>query len=396
MVYEDPKPENVEIIANTENLIIDDISHVAVPQETLRNIIKFYIETIPTSESLESTNLFKYLDAKEIVASNADYFFFSSSFFTLKPASNSSFNERSSSLCRIQSQLQSRNWIDVLRDDKYEQHFSMYVLRLSKLIPSISIDDLIISALDFTHLVFSESQNPSGQLIKYPHDYSLNLYWIYHLLIHKRFKRSILKYIFDSLIYFDSADKCIVFNILGIIIERYSEMDDYIERTEGNKEINEQIDVMNSVTTTANKQMDKKYKILLYQIDNTDIAKDNKYILANMAWEEIVGIFSGAGDVSLKERKAAAELIIVLVRETGQFMYRKFEKFKSVFTFISLCCDQFINILIKQFDSLDGLLPEIGEWMIKHRVKISEQSELERLKQSSNKVWKFINETESK
>lgn len=360
-----------KFIESTENFFTNQNKSTAlsIQHGTFCVLVKFYLmNTAAYSTALCERELLRMFDIKELLASRAEEFFFNNSLYFLRN-NNNSFSSHSGALSEgVTDMLCEINMLEVMESRLYEGLFSQYVEALVRLVPDISIDDLIVANLDFYPL--SVLGCPVAEDFRTPRSYTSALYWMYHLLSHKLFSRSILKYIFHQVIYFDSNDRFLVFKIVEKIIHQYANLDSILELEEApsaatsiskldDKMVTGKLDSKGLLGNMSDCDVHELQRF----IDTKNIAEDNVYVLASLAWNELIVILLDETHRDSPVNSSAVSLLIAIIEKTGPFIQRRIETHKSLFKNINVMCYNLLEVMKTSFKTLDGMKPELTEWM---------------------------------
>jgi hypothetical protein len=171
---------------------------------------------------------------------------------------------------------------------------------------------------------------------------------MYHILRYKNLSRSILKHIFDNLIYCDHK----VFGIIEIIIKKYGCSDRTVKNMEIQSRIGEAQSTLNHLRSIGeNRSIEAESKIInsldehikllkssILEVDKTiklyedsyDISNDNVYVLSNLAWEQIIMYLQI--DRGKDHFNSVVSLLCAIIEEVGDFFRNRIVQKKYIFT----------------------------------------------------------------
>lgn len=390
-------------IEDLESLSLEDLDSkitkdfiINLPAKIQTDLIFNYLIKFNRLDKLESSRLFEIFDFREFVSNHASYFFFSFSDLIV-------FTEHSTKSDEIVNAVNNCKRTSIKRFTKI----------LVDLVPDLIIDDIltemtekIISLENDNQLIIINGIKHKNLTIDLKMAREKFFLWIYNLLVYKNFKRSILRYIFDSIIYYDSEFNFIRFAIIDLIIQKYSEMDKSIKNSEMENEIKDLkfygkstieslklnaiakqndmnsnvIDVIEEeLSNYIDKTTDKisknfmkiktngiaENKFFSYYVDKSNIGEDNVFVLSNLVWEELLIYFKEVDFLKSDVLCSILELLATLIRVTGDFFRKRINDNKNILKKFDDSAYSLVVAIIENFTTIETLKPEINDFISK-------------------------------
>ncbi|ADM11991.1 uncharacterized protein Eint_080560 [Encephalitozoon intestinalis ATCC 50506] len=155
-------------------------------------------------------------------------------------------------------------------------------------------------------------------------DLSLYLYFL-KVVVEKNFlRRSILRRIFDGLIYLDNEDyrvRCMKYEVLGELFVQYSLLDKAIEHS---RHLNESQKTWNVECTCSIPEN------IFERVDTRDVDEDNVNVLAAIAWDELT-IVPAEGELM-----AVSVFLKKIIDSTGMFYENRISKSNFILHLVDL------------------------------------------------------------
>lgn len=230
-----------ELIFSKCNRRIDDI----MPVDTAYKLIVYYVFAFKNTDELGGTMFFQMFDVRNFIGSNAELFYLNRNI----EAFIEFFNERQ------------QGHPNALDNGSHEDFLRSYISTIVELSPQLIIDDLIFDSLDLEKAERIAKNKPrsksmTGQKSKKRTMLNIvdplylfecpepTLKWLYFIISCKHLRRTVLRFIFDRVIYFDGGDDLCRFQILDEVIKAYSQMDKLIRNNVTKKHIKAASDVL--------------------------------------------------------------------------------------------------------------------------------------------------------
>ncbi|KAI4290823.1 hypothetical protein PAPHI01_0097 [Pancytospora philotis] len=202
-------------------------------------------------------------------------------------------------------------------------------------------------------------------------DCELVLEWLYHVVSHKRLRRSMLRLIFDQVVYIETSSSFYKYGLLAKIIRQYSCMDKLIRNGQAREYVAQMRQLADDIGQGAHasadvspepgsademyaqalqaagcqisssaQQLSSELDIasgqieghraapssLAYYLDDDAVEADNAYVLSNLAWEGLLFVLKDPHYAGPAVMSDVCGLLAVAVEETGDFFRKRFEE----------------------------------------------------------------------
>lgn len=378
----------------------------AIPVDTAYRLVVYYILASGSAARLRDTAFFRVFDVVNFIGSHAELFYLNGNVGVLIELFRK--RERCSGNELISHHSAEHSTGDILRG---------YVSTIVELSPRLIIDDLILDSLDPEKGVAGKMAGPM-HLFESP---DATLRWIHLIVSFKHLRRTVLRLIFDRVVYFDACERPHRFQILREIIGAYSQTDRLIRNGTTRKHISAASDILATLTNSlaANSrpevaQVEEKVRGLSlecsdniklppltsqgdiellarditgymgtlersiqpvvddprkhgslaelhqYYVDSQDIHEDSVFVLGNLVWEEIIFYLldpSRCGDDVIR---AIVELLAAIIRETGDFFRKRIVDNRACLSGLRIDACALADAIVCNFVRVDGICSDLA------------------------------------